>query len=356
MKAILPAILSCQGTALSDEEKYFFAKSNPLGINLFARNIANKEQIKTLLTEIKTAIGRDDVLIAIDQEGGRVRRLAEPEFRSYTSAFNLGSLPLEEAKKACTLHSRLIAADLQELGINVNYTPVLDVLYPETTDALRSRCFSDNEKTVATLGKTCVEEYINCGISPCIKHMPGHGRTHTDPHLNLPVLDNSLQELAKDFYPFQVCKDSPCGMTAHVVVTEIDNTLPVTQSKKAIDTLIRGIIGFQGLLISDAIDMKALRGSSGQKAQAALEAGCDCVCYAFGKIEEMQDIAALCPSMTEQALERYQSVKAVWNKQISFANLAKDAQDYLKTIGNIEGYKETYDATEVLNNLLKGDN
>lgn len=352
MNAVLPAILSCQGTALTDEEKRFFEHSNPLGINLFARNIASKAQLQKLIRELREVIGRDDLLIAIDQEGGRVRRLAEPEYRSYAAAITLGALPLPEAEEACRLHSRLIAADLRELGINVNYAPVLDTLYPETSAALVSRCFSSDAETIARLGKACVDEYISCGICPCIKHMPGHGRTHADPHLNLPRLDSPLDELAPDFYPFRRLNYSPLGMTAHVVIAAVDDTAPVTQSKKAIDTVIRGLIGFNGLLVSDAIDMKALHGSAGEKARRSLEAGCDCVCYALGNMDEMQDIAKQAPAMADKALERWQNAKKVWNKKVLFANTDKTAQNYQQLIGQIPPYQETYDATEVLNKLL----
>ncbi|MBQ7285221.1 MAG: glycoside hydrolase family 3 protein [Alphaproteobacteria bacterium] len=352
MDAILPAILSCHGTTLTDEEKRFFSKANPLGINLFARNISSKTQLKNLIKECRETIGRDDLIIAIDQEGGRVRRLVEPEYRSYAAAITLGALPPHEAEEACRLHSRLIAADLRELGINVNYAPVLDTLYPETSPALISRCFSSDTKTIIRLGKTCVDEYISCGICPCIKHMPGHGRTHADPHLNLPRLDTPLDELAPDFSPFRQLNYSPLGMTAHVVVAAVDDTAPVTQSKKAIDTIIRGLIGFDGLLISDAIDMKALSGSSGEKALRSLEAGCDCICYTLGQLDEMQDIADNCHPMTDYALERWQKAKKVWNKKVLFANSDKTAQNYQQLIGKIPPYQETYDATEVLNKLL----
>lgn len=352
MTAVLPAILSCQGTALTEEEKHFFSRINPLGINLFSRNIASKSQLKNLIKELREVIGRNDLIIAIDQEGGRVRRLAEPEYRSYAAAITLGSLPLPQAEEACRLHSCLIAADLRELGINVNYAPVLDTLYPETSPALVSRCFSSDTKTIARLGKACVDEYISNGICPCIKHMPGHGRTHADPHLNLPRLNNSLEELAADFYPFRQLNYSPLGMTAHVIIAAVDDTAPVTQSKKAIDTVIRGLIGFDGLLISDAIDMKALHGTNGEKASRSLEAGCDCICYALGNIDEMQDIAAACPPMTDRALERWENAKKVCNKKVLFANLDKTAQNYQQVVGQIPPYQETYDATEVLNKLL----
>lgn len=350
-KPVMAAILSCAGTELNDEEKKFFSQTNPLGINIFARNIANKAQLSALIKEIKETIGRDDVLIAVDQEGGRVRRLCEPEYRSYAAAATIGSLPLSSAQKAARLHAGLISIDLKEIGINVNYAPSLDEVYPDTSPALKSRCFGSDPQQVAILGKVMVDEYINQGISPCIKHMPGHGRASVDPHLHLPVLNQPLKELEKDFYPFRMLNHSPMGMTAHIIVSAIDAHNPVTQSAEAIKTLIRGIIGFDGLLVSDAIDMKALKGSSGEKAQMSVAAGCDCICYAFGNMDEMQDIAANCPPLSDKALERYSRVCAVFNRTAPVNDISRQAEEYNRLIGSIPAYNETYDATEVLNHM-----
>lgn len=354
-KPILPAILACQSTALSDAEKRFFAKTNPLGINLFGRNIENKAQIKNLVKEIKETIGRDDVLIAIDQEGGRVRRLREPEFMSYAAAIDLGSLPPAQAAEAATLHASLIAADLNELGINVNYAPVLDILYPQTSEALKSRCFSVDNVLVSALGRCEVNAYINNGILPCIKHMPGHGRTDVDPHLGLPKLNQSLEELRQDFFPFKELNDCPLGMTAHIVISAVDETAPLTQSKKGIDTIIRGEIGFDGLLISDAIDMKALRGTAGQKAHSAIDAGCDIICYALGNMAEMEEIAAVLPPMSDKSLERFAKAVKVFHNIRQRQSYPKMAAAYQELTGNIRPYQETYDATEVLNHLMKNN-
>ena len=350
-KEIMPAILSCSGYELTDEEKYFFSRTNPLGINIFGRNIKNKDQLKKLIKEIKEVISREDVLIAIDQEGGRVRRLREPEFESYAAAIDIGRLPLPEAKETAKLHAKLIAEDLRELGINVDYTPVLDLIYDDTTSALKSRCFSSDEKIVAELGKEEVDAFISCGILPCIKHMPGHGRAQTDPHLGLPVLDQNLEELQKDFYPFKQLKDCPLGMTAHVVLSAVDDKLPITQSKKGIEEIIRKEIGFEGFLISDAIDMRALKGSAGEKAAKALSAGCDGVCYALGDLAEMEEIAASVQPMSDKSLERFaKAIKKLHNNSHK-DNRSEDISRYKKLIGNILPYQEDYDATEVLNRL-----
>lgn len=351
-KPILAAMLSCSSTELNDSEKHLFSRYNPIGVTLFGRNIQDKNQLKKLISSIKEVIGRDDVLIAVDQEGGRVRRLVEPEFRSYLSQKNLGSLDEQDAVNASRCHAALISRDLKELGINWNYAPVLDIAFPNTTAALLSRCFGSDEKKTALLGKTMVEEYIRNGICPCIKHIPGHGRASVDPHLHLPVLNYSLKDLEKDFYPFQQLKDSPAGMTAHIVIPEVDSEFPVTQSAKAIQTIIRGIIGFEGFLISDAIDMKALKGSIGEKAQASLAAGCDAVCYCLGDAAEMQEVCTHARVLSDKSMIRFAKIKNIINNTSKYTtDFSKMEAEYDRLAGKAEKYIETYDATEVLHQL-----
>lgn len=353
LRPILPAMLSCSGTVLTDAEKKFFARVNPLGINLFGRNIENRSQIKALTREIREVIGRKDVLIAVDQEGGRVRRLQGTEFRNYAAAIDIGSLPPAQALRAAELHAALIAADLYETGINVNYAPVLDILYPQTSSALKSRCFGTDETLVAALGRHEVDAYIKGAVIPCIKHMPGHGRTDIDPHLGLPQLAQSLEELEKDFYPFRQLNDCPLAMTAHIVLPAVDDKAPVTCSAAAIREIIRGQIGFRGLLVSDAIDMRALRDSAGEKAAAALSAGCDVICYALGNMAEMEDIADSCPPMSDNSLERFANAAKIIHNNPQKLSVRKLGAEYETLVGNISAYEETYDATEVLNRLLK---
>ena len=196
--------------------------------------------------------------------------------------------------------------------------------------------------------------YLSNGVCPCIKHMPGHGRAETDPHLGLPVLNNALPELAKDFYPFTENNDCPAGMTAHIVVSAVDDRLPVTLSKKAIDYLIRGLINFNGLLISDAIDMKALNGSVGEKAAAVIAAGCDLVCYCGGKSEDLAMLAENCPQASDRTLERLQTVYEVIARPDKTLDTVLTDR-YYRAVGLVEEYDETYDATEVLNRMQKGN-
>lgn len=344
---MLAALVSVSGLSLTEWEKRWLEKYNPAGVSLFARNIADAAQLRQLTDEIRNAVGRNDILIAVDQEGGRVRRLSGADFHPAASQYVLGQLDEEMA----AVHAGIISGDLQRGGINFNFAPVLDMAYPSTHPVLKSRCFGDNEQKTALLGRALIDTYLNHGICPCIKHMPGHGRAETDPHLGLPVLAHSLRELSKDFYPFIENKSCPAGMTAHIVVSEVDDQLPVTLSKKAVDYLIRGIIGFDGLLISDAIEMKALSGSIGEKAQKALEAGCDLVCYCGAGAAELEMLAQYCPPMNDRAAERLHQVTELFNRKSAAAVDTADVDRYYRAVGLVEEYNENYDATEVLNRM-----
>ncbi len=348
MKPILAAMLSVAGTELTDVEKYLLEQANPMGITLFKRNVQNKKQVKDLVHSLKETIGRDDVLIAVDQEGGRVSRFAEPEWSPYVSQYSLGSLKGEEGEEITRLHGMLISEDLREMGVNWNYAPVLDVAYPDTTLALSNRIFSDDEKDVAARGKILLETYQKMGICPCVKHLPGHGRAVVDPHLNLPILHQSLTELEKDFYPFQVIgNEAPAGMTAHIVLSAVDDK-PVTQSKKAIQEIIRGRIGFKGFLISDSIDMMSLGGSLAERTQTSLEAGCDAVCYCFGIEDELKEVILAARPLTDEAMDRFDKIRRVVVEKTN--NIDKDTlyQRYIELGKKTEKLITDYDAVEIL--------
>ncbi len=347
---MLAAMVSVSGDKLTDEEKSWLERNNPLGVTLFSRNLQNLLQIKKLTSEIRETIRRDNVLIAVDQEGGRVRRLTGHDFHNIASQYVIGQLNEDLA----AIHAQIISADMSAAHINLNYAPVLDIAYSETHPVLKSRCLGSNEQKTAILGKTMIETYIRNGIVPCVKHMPGHGRATIDPHLGLPIIRNTLAELQKDFYPFIENNDCPLGMTAHVVVQEVDNKYPITLSQKGIDYLIRGVIGFDGLLISDSIDMKALSGTIGDKAQAAIAAGCDIVCYCGGKIEELYELEKKCPRMSEHSLYRLENVSKILKH--SFQGLSQEEQKrYNQAVGLVEEYDERYDATEVLNRMTQNE-
>lgn len=344
-KPILSFMQAVQGLELCDAEKRLLEKYNPIGVSFFARNVESKAQVRALLLSIKEVLDRDEVFLAVDQEGGRVRRLKEPEWRGYAPQHVLGD-------ESARLQAQLIACDSQEVGLNLNFAPVLDVMYEDTTAALKSRCFSMDEKVVARLGHIMIEEYKKSGICACMKHMPGHGRAVQDPHLGLPVLDYSLKELEKDFYSFKKNADCLMGMTAHVLLPEIDEAHPLTQSKKGIDRIVRGEIGFKGLLTADAMDMKALKGSYGERTAAALEAGCELVCCYSAEEEHIVDIAKNSVILDEKALEKCRKVFEMIKSGKTINDEKAAAKRYFELVGNVEKYVEEYDGTEILKHML----
>lgn len=351
-RPVRAALVSVSATELTSAEKRLLEEYNPLGVSLFNRNIATPQQLQKLIADIKETLNREDALIAVDQEGGRVRRLREPDFRAYAGQQTLGRLYTEvspaAAQKAVKIQAALIAADLHSLGINLNYAPVLDVRSPQTAPVLSSRIFSDTPQIVAELGKIMADEYMAQNIIPCIKHLPGHGRAAVDPHLHLPVITAALPELENDFYPFKQLHRLPCGMTAHIVVAAVDDSAPVTQSPKAVRELIRGQIGFDGFLISDAIDMRALKGSLSEKTITALNAGCDAVCYCAGESNGLEEVCRAARPLTDDALERLPRMTAVLSAPKHEHNITALQEEYIQILGQIEAYDETYDATEVL--------
>ena len=349
-KTILPAFLSVQGYRLSDDEKRLFEQSNPLGVCLFAKscnNVQNKEQLKSLCREIKETIGRNDVLIAIDQEGGRVRRLTEPEFTPLTEQAALVTPELAR------IHAFLAAYDLKNCGININFAPVLDICYPFSSNVLKGRCFSGDEKNIAEQGKAMVNEYLANGICPCIKHLPGHGRAKADPHLELPVIDDDFETLRQDFYPFKKLSYAPMGMAAHLLLTKIDSSNPSSESPIVIRKIIRQFIGFSGFLVSDAIVMQALKGSIVERAQRSLAAGCDAVCLGNAGYEANSELAAGKIAMSDKALERLQKISEIISKPLSVQSYEQQKNKYCAALKNIISYNSEYDATEILSRIRK---
>lgn len=355
MKPILAAMLSVSGTVLTDAEKRLLEKGQPIGVSLFKRNVENPNQVRRLTDEIRSVIGRDDVLIAMDQEGGRVCRYTPTDIPTgYYSEEALGTLTSDiERDEMIQCHAFLISDDLRKLGVNWVYAPVLDVSCSDMTDALKGRCFSDDEKKVASCGRVMVDAYVSKGICPCVKHLPGHGRAVVDPHLSLPVLDYSLNDLERDFYPFeQVAPFAPAGMTAHIVIPEIDDK-PITQSAKGIKELIRGKIGFDGLLISDAIDMHALKGSLSDRVQNSLSAGCDVVCYCFGKESELKEVIKSASFMTDKALDRFKKIKDILSKPVPLLERKNTVKRYMQLGEKTLSSEVGYDAVETLHKMEK---
>lgn len=288
-------ILGCSGQALTKEERALFGDLKPWGFILFKRNIDTPGKVRALTDSLREVAGREDVPILIDQEGGRVARLQPPHWRRYPPGRAYGALagndPLYR-REITRLGARLIAHDLRELGINVDCVPVLDVPEPGAHDIIGDRAYGPTPEEVASLGRAAAEGLIAGGVLPVIKHIPGHGRAQADSHLDLPVVEAPYADLdGRDFQPFRVLSDMPMAMTAHVVFTAIDPKRPSTTSRKAIREVIRGAIGFDGLLMTDDLSMKALSGDFTARTKAALSAGCDLVLHCNGDMAEMAAVA-----------------------------------------------------------------
>ncbi|KSB88562.1 beta-hexosaminidase [Caulobacter vibrioides] len=308
------AILGCAGTVLSAEEAAFFRDVKPWGFILFKRNIDTPDQVRKLTSALRETVGRPDAPILIDQEGGRVARLQPPHWAKYPPGRAYGELVANDplvAREITRLGARLIAHDLTSLGVNVDCVPVLDVPDPKGHEIIGDRAYGDTPEQVATLGRAAAEGLLAGGVLPIIKHIPGHGRAMSDSHLELPVVKAKLAELdARDFAPFRVLSDMPMAMTAHVVYTAIDRRRPATTSKKAIKQVIRGSLGFDGLLMSDDLSMKALSGDFKQRAKDSLSAGCDVVLHCNGDMTEMKAVMSGVGKLSKEGRRRAQAVMA----------------------------------------------
>jgi beta-N-acetylhexosaminidase len=302
------AIYGCAATGLSVAEKDFFRATRPWGFILFARNIGDSVQVKVLVQELRETVGDENAPVLIDQEGGRVARLKPPQWHARPPAARFGALyetNPDAAREAVYLNARLIAHDLASLGINVDCLPVLDVPVPGAHDIIGDRAFSTDPATIITLGRAQIEGLMDGGVLPVMKHIPGHGRAGADSHLDLPRVSASAEELsASDFVTFRSLDTCPIAMTAHVVYESIDPQRPATTSPKVIRDVIRGEIGFDGLLMSDDLSMKALDGPLSVRAKQAQFAGCDLVLHCNGDMNEMKDVASEVTELKGQALKR----------------------------------------------------
>jgi beta-N-acetylhexosaminidase len=242
---------------------------------------------------------------------------------------------------------------LKNCGINVNFAPVLDVEYDYTNAVLKGRCFSSDEQKIATLGRAMVDTYEEYGVCPCIKHIPGHGRGKADPHLQLPVIDDDLNTLEKDFYPFKQLADAPMGMAAHIVLKAVDAENPTTFSEKVISEIIRKNIDFNGLLVSDAIVMQALKGSVAERAERCIKAGCDVVCLGNTDFAANVEICDAKLRMSDDTLERMNKVFEVIRTPLPLVDYENLQNKYCRDVKNIISYNYDYDATEILSRLRK---
>jgi beta-N-acetylhexosaminidase len=302
----LAFICGCAGTILTPEERAFIRDTQPWGLILFKRNVEDREQLRALSAAFRDIVGRADAPVLIDQEGGRVQRMAPPHWQAYPSAATIGALADHgQALEIAEVAARLIAIDLREVGINVDCTPVLDVAQPGMHAVIGTRSWSSDPRRVAAFGRAVARAMIAGGVAPVIKHAPGHGRANVDSHLELPIVAASRAELeALDFLPFIALRDLPMAMTAHVVYTSIDPDRPATTSPIVVSEIVRGAIGFDGLLISDDLSMKALGGPFAKRAAAVFAAGVDIALHCNGDLAEAGPVASASPELTGRSLER----------------------------------------------------
>lgn len=299
----------CAGPSLTDEEWRFLQKVRPCGLILFTRNCQSPTQVKALIDSFRDAVGSDDLLVAVDQEGGRVQRLQPPHWRKLPPAAAFGALYRDNPAagvKAASAVSRMVARDLRALGFNMNCAPVLDLPVPGAHGIIGDRAYGNDVASIVALGRAVADGFLAGGILPVIKHIPGHGRATEDTHLALPVIDAPLEDLAAtDFAPFRALADLPAAMTAHVVLAPVDARRPVSVSRPAIERIIRQEIGFDGLLICDDLSMAALSGDLGGRARAAIEAGCDIALHCNGRLAEMEQVAESVPLLEGRPAERF---------------------------------------------------
>ena len=301
-------ITGVSGTELNAAEREFIHAQRPWGFILFKRNIVTPQQVALLVQELRNAVGTPDAPVLIDQEGGRVQRLGPPHWPVYPPGALFGALydiDRSLGLSAARLSARLIAADLGDLGINVDCLPLADVPVAGADAVIGNRAYGTEPEKVAAIARAVTEGLGQGGILPVLKHIPGHGRATADSHFGLPVVDTSKKDLERtDFAAFQPLADLPMAMTAHVVFSALDPVHPATTSATIIEQVIRGAIGFQGLLMSDDVSMNALAGSIAERTRAILTAGCDMVLHCNGNLDEMRDVARETPELSGMALER----------------------------------------------------
>jgi beta-N-acetylhexosaminidase len=311
-------IVGLAGRQLAAEERSFLRSAQPWGVILFARNIGTPDQVRALIGDIRQALGRADAPVLVDQEGGRVQRLAPPHWPQYPPGAAYGRLYERRPAlgvAAARLGARLIAADLAALGISVDCLPLADLPVPGADSVIGDRAYGNSLEQVVAIGAALVEGLRDGGVLPVLKHIPGHGRAGVDSHHKLPVVTTDRPTLeATDFAAFRRLARLPLAMTAHVVFTAIDPVAPATISATMVREVIRGSIGFDGLLMTDDISMEALDGSFGERSAAAMSAGCDVVLHCNGRLDEMQAVAAAVPVLERDARRRAEAALS-WSRR-----------------------------------------
>ncbi len=308
-------IVGCSGTELSKKEKALFTKLQPWGIILFSRNISSPEQTVRLIDDIKHALGRDELIVLIDQEGGRVSRLPATHWRVPPSPLVFARMfthNSEDAIKACWLNAQLTGLELKALGINVNCVPMLDLPHANTATIISERALGETSQQVIELATQICEGHKSVGVAPVIKHMPGHGRAQNDSHKELPYIDASLNELiAHDFVPFKALNEEVMAMSAHLVFTQLDSKNAATVSKAVVSQVMREAIGFNGLIMTDDINMHALEGSIASRASRSIAAGCDIALHCSGDLDEMYSLIEVVSELEGKSLARAKNAEAL---------------------------------------------
>ncbi|WP_420131233.1 beta-N-acetylhexosaminidase [Rhodopseudomonas sp.] len=307
-------ITGISGLGITDEEREFLRKTRPWGFILFKRNVDNPAQVAGVIGELRRIIDAPDAPVLIDQEGGRVQRLGPPHWPVYPrgAVFSaLYDIDSQLGLAAARLSARLIAADLADLGITVDCLPLADVPVAGADAVIGDRAYGNEPAKVAAIARAVTEGLEQGSVLPVLKHIPGHGRATADSHFRLPTVDTPRDQLERtDFAAFQPLADLPMAMTAHVVFSALDPAKPATTSATIIDQVIRGRIGFQGLLMSDDVSMNALDGTIADRTRASIAAGCDVVLHCNGKLDEMRQVAAEVPELSGQALARAEAALA----------------------------------------------
>jgi beta-N-acetylhexosaminidase len=323
-------ITGVSGPELSAAEREFMRSERPWGFILFKRNIETPTQVSLLVRELRESINDPEAPVLIDQEGGRVQRLGPPHWPIYPPGAVFGALyDIDRALglSAARLSARLIAADLIEIGVTVDCLPLADVPVPGADAVIGNRAYGTEPQKVAAIARAVTEGLEQGGILPVLKHIPGHGRATADTHFRLPVVDTPRAELERvDFAAFQPLADLPMAMTAHVVFSALDPAHPATTSATIIEQVIRGVIGFQGLLMSDDVSMNALAGSIAERTRAIVAAGCDMVLHCNGKLDEMREVATETPELSGKALQRARMALASRKPPQPFDRLAARAE------------------------------
>ncbi|CCJ05511.1 beta-N-acetylhexosaminidase [Methylocystis sp. SC2] len=323
-------ICGLKGPALEADERAFLRDAAPWGVILFRRNVDAPDQIARLTADIRDALGRHAPVL-VDQEGGRVQRLGPPHWRAYPAAarFERAAADAAQAERLAWLGARLIGHDLRSVGVDVDCLPVLDAPAEDSHSIIGDRAYSRDPARVAAIGRAAAEGLMAGGVAPVMKHIPGHGRARADSHLELPVVSARREDLElMDFAPFKANADLPMAMSAHVVYSAIDPAAPGTLSKAVIGDIVRSYIGFDGLLMTDDLSMKALTGSFRERAERAIGAGCDLVLHCNGDLAEARPVAEGAPPLAGVALARAEKALECVRRPVESFDVAEATREF----------------------------